>query len=84
MGEPALKMKLSDVRAKLTQLDKLIQPGQVIQLTRRGKKYARIELTGEMSRYEAILKSIDSLPEPKRKPRPAAVNYKSILYGKKQ
>ncbi len=84
MGEAVLKMKLSDARSKLTQLDKLLQPGEVIQLTKRGKKYARIELLGEMGRYETVLKSIESLPEPKGKPRPIARNYKSILYGKKQ
>ncbi|GBE17316.1 hypothetical protein BMS3Abin15_01157 [bacterium BMS3Abin15] len=83
MGEPVKKMKLSDARSKLTQLDKLLKPGEVIQLTRRGKNYARIELTGEMDRYEAVLKSIEALPESKEKPRPVARNYKSILYGKK-
>ena len=83
MGEPVKKMKLSDARSKLTQLDKLLKPGEVMQLTRRGRNYARIELTGEMDRYEAVLKSIEALPEAKEKPRPVAGNYKSILYGKK-
>ena len=84
MGDAVKKMKLSEARAKLTQLDKLIKPGEVIQLTRRGRNYARIELTGEMDRYEVVLKSIESLPEPKDKQRPVARNYKSMLYGKKQ
>lgn len=84
MGEPVLKMKLSEARSKLTQLDKLLQPGEVIQLTKRGRKYARIELVGDMDRYEAVLKSIDALPEPKEKLRPLAKNYKFILYRKKQ
>ena len=84
MGEPVLKMNLSDARSKLTQLDKLLKPGEIIQLTKRGRKYARIELTGGIDRYEVVLKSIETLPEPKEKPRPAARNYKSILYGKKQ
>ena len=77
-------MKLSEARAKLTQLDRLLKPGEVIQLTKRGKNYARIELTGEIDRYEAILKSIEALPESKEKTRPIARNYKSILYRKKQ
>lgn len=83
MGEPVKKMKLSDARSKLTQLDKLLKPGEVIQLTRRGKNYARIELDREIDRYEAVLKSIEALPESNEKPRQVARNYKSILYGKK-
>jgi antitoxin (DNA-binding transcriptional repressor) of toxin-antitoxin stability system len=84
MGEPVKKMRLSEARAKLTQLDKLLKPGEVIQLTRRGKNYARIELCGEVDRYEAVLRSIEALPEPEeRKLRPIARNYKSILYGKR-
>lgn len=84
MGEPVLKMKLSEARSKLTQLDKLLQPGEVIQLTKRGRKYARIELGGDTDRYEAVLKSINALPEPKEKLRPVAKSYKSVLYGRKQ
>lgn len=84
MGDAVKKMKLSDARSKLTQLDKLLKPGEVIQLTKRGRNYARIELTGELDRYEAVLKSIEALPEPKDTQRSVARNYKSILYGKKQ
>jgi hypothetical protein len=81
MGELVLKMKLSEARSKLTQLDKLLKPGEALQVNKRGKAYARIELLGEMDRYDAVLKSIDALPEPKEKLRPVAQNYKSILYG---
>lgn len=84
MRESLLKINLSEARAKLTQLDKLLKPGEAMQLTKRGKAYARIELLEEMDRYEAVLKSIDALPEPKVKLRPVARNYKSILYGKKK
>lgn len=45
------------------------------------KAYARIELLGDMDRYETILKSIEALSEPKEKLRPVAQNYKSMLYG---
>jgi hypothetical protein len=62
-------------------LDKLLKPGEALQLTKRGKAYARIELLGDMDRYEAVLKSIEALPEPKEKLRPVAQNYKSMLYG---
>ena len=80
MQQSILKLKLSEARAKLTQLDKLLKPGESMQVTKRGKVYARIELLGEMDRYEAVLKSIEALPEPKEKLRPVAQNYKSVLY----
>lgn len=81
MKQTSLILKLSEARSKLTQLDKLLKPGEALQLTKRGKAYARIELLGEMDRYEEVLKSIEALPEPKEKLRPVAQNYKSILYG---
>ena len=80
MRQPLLKLNLSEARSKLTQLDKLLKPGESMQVTKRGKVYARIELLGEMDRYEAVLKSIEALPEPKEKLRPVAQNYKSVLY----
>ena len=75
-----LKIKLSEARSKLTQLDKLLKPGETLQINKRGKAYARLELIGKMDRYEAVLKAIEGLPEPKEKLRPVAQNYKSILY----
>jgi len=81
MGELLLKLKLSEARSKLTQLDKLLKPGEALQVNKRGKAYARIELLGEMDRYDAVLKSIEALPEPTKKLRPVAQNYESILYG---
>ncbi len=80
MQQSLLKLKLSEARSKLTQLDKLLKPGESMQVTKRGKVYARIELLGEMDRYEAVLKSIEALPEPKEKLLPVAQNYKSVLY----
>ena len=79
MRKPVLQMKLSDVKAKLSKLDQLLQPGQFIQITKKGKKYARIELYEEMDRYEAVLKAIESLPEPKGKLQPVARNFKSMF-----
>lgn len=81
MREPVLIMKLSDAKANISKLDKLLQPGQFIQITRKGKKYARIELSEEVDRYEAVLNAIESLPEPKGKLQPVARNYKSIFNG---
>jgi len=81
MGDLVSRMKLSEVRSKLTQLDKLLKPGEALQINKRGKAYARIELIGEMDRYDRVLNSINSLPEPKEKLRAVAQNYKSILYG---
>ena len=83
MGDSVSKMKLSEARSKLTQLDKLLKPGEALQINKRGKAYARIELIGEMDGYDRVLSCIDSLPEPKGKLRAVAQNYKSVLYGKK-
>ena len=83
MGELVSEMKLSEARSKLTQLHKLLKPGEALQINKRGKAYARIELLGEMDRYDAVLNSIEALPEPREKLRPVAQNYKSILYGSK-
>lgn len=81
MEESVSKMKLSEARSKLTQLERLLKPGEALQVTKRGKAYARIELLGEMDRYEAVLRSVEALPEPRLKLRPVAQSYKSILYG---
>jgi len=81
MGEFVSKIKLSEARSKLTQLSKLLKPGEALQINKRGKAYARIELLGEMDRYDKVLNSIEGLPKPKEKLRPVAQNYKSILYG---
>ncbi len=76
-------MKLSEARAKLTQLDKLLKPGECLEISRRGKAYARIELVGEVDAYDRVLNSIANLPEPDSKLQPVAESYKSILYGNK-
>ena len=81
MEESVSKIKLSEARSKLTQLERLLKPGEALQVTKRGKAYARIELLGEMDRYEAVLSWVDALPEPKEKLRSVAENYKSVLYG---
>lgn len=81
MRELVSEIKLSEARSKLTQLDKLLRPGEALQITKRGKAYARIELLGEIDSYEAVLNSIEALPEPEGELRPVAQSYKSILYG---
>jgi len=83
MENTVLKMKVSEARSKLTHLDKLLKPGEALQINKRGKAYARIELIGEMDRYDRVLNSISSLPGPKGRLRAVAQKYKSILYGKK-
>ena len=82
MRDSILKIKISEARSKLTQLDKLLKPGETLQINKRGKAYARIELVGEMDVYDRVLNSIENLPEPKGKLRVVAQNYKSKLYGK--
>jgi antitoxin (DNA-binding transcriptional repressor) of toxin-antitoxin stability system len=81
MGDLVVEIKLSDARSKLTQLDKLLKPGEALKITKRGKAFARIELLGEMDRYDTVLRSIEALPEPEENMRPIAQTYKSILYG---
>jgi len=76
------KMKISEARSKLTQLEKLLKPGETLQIDKRGKAYARIELIGEVDGFDRILNAIEDLPEPKGKLRTVAQNYKSKLYGK--
>ena len=83
MRNSVSKIKISEARSKLTQLDKLLKPGETLQINKRGKAYARIELIGEIDNYEKVLISIENLPEPKGKLRKVAQNYKSNLYGKK-
>jgi len=83
MGDLLLKLKISEARAKLTQLNKLLKPGETLQVNKRGKAYARIELLGETDLYEKVLQLIESLPEPEEELRPVAQSYKSILYGSK-
>jgi len=83
MRNSVSKIKISEARSKLTQLDKLLKPGETLQINKRGKAYARIELIGEMDGYDRVLNAIEELPEPKGKLRMVAQNYKSKLYGKK-
>ena len=75
-------IKLSEARSKMTQLDKIIKPGEVLHITKRGKAYARLELITERDRFDEVLDSIEALPEPKGKTRSVAQSYKSLLYGK--
>ena len=81
MRNSVSKIKISEARSKLTQLDKLLKPGETLQINKRGKAYARIELVGEIDDYEKVLISIENLPEPKEKLRSVAQSYKSMLYG---
>jgi hypothetical protein len=81
MGELKLKLNLSEARTKLTQLDKLLKPGESLLVNKRGKPYARIELIGDVDRYGQVLESIEALPEPQGELLQVAENYKSILYG---
>lgn len=81
MKEPLLKINMSEARSRLTQLHKILEPGQVLQITKRGKPYAIVELLGNIDPYESVLKSIDKLPETEKDLKPVAENYKSFLYG---
>jgi len=80
MEKQIIRLKVSETRSKLTQLDKLLKPGQILEVTRRGKAYARIELVGDENPYEEVFRSIEALPEPEDELEPVAENYKSFLY----
>jgi len=82
MKNAVSKINISEARSKLTKLDKLLKPGEALQINKRDKAYARIELIGEMDDYDRVLNAIENLPEPKGKLRAVAQNYKSKLYGK--
>ncbi len=82
MRNSVSKIKISEARSKLTQLEKLLKPGETLQISKRGKAFARIELIGEMDGYDRVLNAIEDLPEPKGRLRAVAQNYKSKLYGK--
>jgi antitoxin (DNA-binding transcriptional repressor) of toxin-antitoxin stability system len=82
MRNSVSKINISEARSKLTQLHKLLKPGETLQISKRGKAFARIELIGEMDGYDRVLNAIEDLPEPKGKLRAVAQNYKSKLYGK--
>jgi hypothetical protein len=81
MERKMLKLSVSDARHKLTRLEEILRPGEFLQITRRGKAYARIELEGDLDPYEEVLTSIESLPEPDAPLRTVARDYKKILYG---
>ena len=81
MKKQIIRLNVSDARGKLTQLDKLLKPGETLEITRRGKVYARIQLLGEIDPYEEVLKSIEDLPEPEEGLQLSARNYKALLYG---
>jgi antitoxin (DNA-binding transcriptional repressor) of toxin-antitoxin stability system len=75
-------VKISEARSQITRLDKILKPGEVLHITRRGKPYARLELIAKPDRYEEVLKSIEALPEPKGKKQAVAQTYKTFLYEK--
>jgi hypothetical protein len=77
------KLSVSDARHKLTRLEEILRPGEILQITKRGKPYARIKLEGDVDPYEEVLKLIESLPEPDKPLRAVARNYKGLLYGTK-
>ena len=81
MKKKRLTLNVSEARSKLTQLDKILNPGETLEITRNGKTYARIELVRDIDPYEEVLKSIDSLPESDDQRHSVARNYKKILYG---
>ena len=81
MKQSLIKLSMSETRSKLTLLHNLLKPGQILQITKRGKPYANIELVGDTDPFDSVLESINALPEPEKKLQSSAENYKSLLYG---
>ena len=83
MEDTTQEMSLSEARVRLTQLEKILNPGDALQINKRGKPYARVKLLAGMDLYERVLVLIDELPEPETGLRPVAENYKSLYYKSK-
>ena len=83
MQRKILKLSVSEARHNLTRLEQILKPGESLQITRRGKVYASIELQVDSDPFEEVLRSIESLPEPRKPLKRVAKNYKKILYGTK-
>lgn len=81
MKQPLIKLSMSEARSKLTRLQNLLEPGQILQISKRGKPYARIELVGDVDPFDSVLRAIAALPEPEGELQPVAENYKTLLYG---
>ena len=77
-------LNISETRNKITQLDKLIEPGDILEVTKKGKPYAMIRLIQDEDPYERVSRLIDSLPKGHGKPKRIAENYKKLLYNKKE
>ncbi|MGA1842556.1 MAG: hypothetical protein ACMUIU_18230 [bacterium] len=73
-------LSISETRNKITQLDKLIGPGDVLEVTKKGKPYAIIRLIQDEDLYEKVSRLINSLPKGHGKPESIAENYKKLLY----
>lgn len=85
MAKKPTMLSVSKAREKLTKLDQILEPGEILEITRRNKQYARIELLGGKDRYQQVLDSIDALPESKSKrKRNVARRYKKYLYGERR
>ncbi|MBI5379393.1 MAG: hypothetical protein HZA23_04475 [Nitrospirae bacterium] len=64
--ETTLHRSVTEVRKDLTRLDKILKVGETVEVYRRKKPYARIELVGIQDPYDHVLEAIKSLPEPSR------------------
>lgn len=79
-----LVLNISETRNKITQLDKLMEPGDILEVRRKGKPYAIIKLIQEEDPFERVLKLVNSLPEDNGESKHVAENYKNHLYKKER
>jgi len=80
----ALQLSISEAREKLTQLDRILRPGETIVVSRRGRPFARIELLPQDDPTARVLKILEALPPTKGEKKKVAARYKELLYGKQR
>jgi antitoxin (DNA-binding transcriptional repressor) of toxin-antitoxin stability system len=76
------RFSITEAREKLTRLDRILRPGEVVEISRRGRPFARLELLPPPDPAREIMEIIGSLPSGKGKKKRVAARYKDLLYGK--
>lgn len=81
MEDSAPTIKINKARPKLTRLDRLLEPGEMLPISRRCKAYACIELIDETDTYGRIPNIIENLPQPLNNLQAVAQNDKITFFG---
>ncbi|MCL5966470.1 MAG: hypothetical protein M1550_04550 [Deltaproteobacteria bacterium] len=75
-------LSITEAREKLTRLDRILRPGEAVEISRRGRPFARLELLPPPDPAAGVIEIIGSLPSGKGKKKRVAARYKDLLYGK--